>query len=858
MKSNLKFISTKLKMPSPRKNYIIREELFKKLENIFNYKVTMISGMAGSGKTTLLTSFIKEKEFTNFRWVTLDDDNNNVFSFWYYFLEAVQGILGDQSKDIIDLFEKIVHKEDIENIVTILINQLQINEDIFIILDDFQYIKDEYLIKTIELFIKYSSEKIHLIILTREESKIYLGHLTISGSLLEISERELKLSSDEAMSFLKGTLNLNLESTLINKMEKISEGWIGGLQLIALASSNNKNWIKDIKVLNKYVVEYLSNEILQSLKEEEKNFLIRTSILRYFNEEICNNLLDKNNCGEIIDVLLSKNLFLITIDEDKHLYRYHNIFGRFLRLQFSSLDENIRRDIHLKASEIYERIGDLDESIRHVLDIENYKQAIRIIEKMGQNPKGWEYLHRIPLEYIKHNRDITLQKIFYHFCNMEFEQGKHMLDVLKNQIEDEKVLRILQFSMLFIEDKYLDEDTISLQDIEELNLSNVTKSIVYLEMSVFLSMRSKYKEALELINKTIEIEKHIENPYIRFFMLTLKAQIKEELGDLNESEVIYKENFKLIEKHAFLYPLSANNYIAATGVYLKNLNLDKAEEFLNKGKFVMHKSYISLNRGYMHNLMELYILRGNRKEALELINELVELDTHENSMYVASILKYLLILDNMDNELLKKFIDMYKSNNGKSIRLEDHLLYARILLSENRNEEALELIDTILYITRKDKIKVALIEGLFLKINILEKDFQYNKREIINLLREAVYYSYENNIKFSYILVGDKVKSWINLLKSERKEDLSTPEINFLNEIMLILNKDCEEKILSNREIEVLDEIVTGASNKEIGERLNISISTVKTHIINIYSKLQVSNRVEAIEKARKKGIITS
>ncbi|AUN05129.1 DNA-binding response regulator [Clostridium botulinum] len=59
-------------------------------------------------------------------------------------------------------------------------------------------------------------------------------------------------------------------------------------------------------------------------------------------------------------------------------------------------------------------------------------------------------------------------------------------------------------------------------------------------------------------------------------------------------------------------------------------------------------------------------------------------------------------------------------------------------------------------------------------------------------------------------------------------------------------------ELLTEREKEVMEILFEGASNKQIGKRLNISLATVKTHMINIYSKLQVSNRVQAVEKYKK------
>ncbi|RUT60652.1 hypothetical protein C1144_11490 [Clostridium botulinum] len=126
----------------------------------------------------------------------------------------------------------------------------------------------------------------------------------------------MRFSKGECLSFIKNTLNIELTEDIIDKIFNISEGWIAGIQLIALALKSRKdNIFSDISVLNKYVIEYLTEEILKQLSENERIFLVKTSILNYFNVELCNDILNITNAEEIIDSLIDKNLFVIIIDE---------------------------------------------------------------------------------------------------------------------------------------------------------------------------------------------------------------------------------------------------------------------------------------------------------------------------------------------------------------------------------------------------------------------------------------------------------------------------------------------------------------------------------------------------------------
>lgn len=324
----MKLISTKLIAPAPRKNYIRREELFRKLQRMQEYKVILLQGAAGSGKTTLLASYMQESGCADFRWIALDEDNNDVFSFWYYVLEALKGDLGRKVDDLLSIFEALPQKREMENMLILIVNQLHDIGGLTIVLDDFHTVEDPQLLQTIEFFIKYSPDHIRLVLLTRETPKLYLGELMISGKYLEIDESDLKFSADEAARFLQNTLAAEMDDATAGKLNELAEGWVGGLQLMALAHSHKNDMaFGSAKGLNKYMTNYLSNEILRSLSEEETQFLIRTSILSYFNESICNQLLDidVDDARTLIQGFIEKNMFLVTIDEKAGLYRYHNL-----------------------------------------------------------------------------------------------------------------------------------------------------------------------------------------------------------------------------------------------------------------------------------------------------------------------------------------------------------------------------------------------------------------------------------------------------------------------------------------------------------------------------------------------------
>lgn len=845
-----RIVSTKLMMPSPRKNYIRRDRLVNKLNGMCDYKVILVQGAAGSGKTTLLSSFIKEKGLTSYKWITLEQ-NTSVFSFWYYFVEAVKDYLGTETETILTMMESIVHKDDVEKVVVILINQLLHTEEIIVVLDDFHHISEPFLLQTIQYFLKNASDNIHLIFITREKPDLYFGELHMSGQLLEIKESDLRFSDAEAVSFLEGTMNLDLHPSVIAEIVKQTEGWVGGLQLIALVLANDpRHSIPDIKALNKYIIEYLSKEILDSLPESEKDFLITSCVLSYFHARICNQVLRIDNAQAIIDRLLQKNLFLVEIN-DGEAYRYHHMFDEFLKLKFSQLDSARKQDIHFRAAKFYDEHGDLDESIKHYLAINNYQDAITVIGRIGQNPKGWSYLSQFPLDWISKNKELALQDFFYHFCIFEFNRCRQIIEMMDSQANHPSTRRLFHLAKGLLAQHHIQVDEQMLTELKKLNVGSVTKAIILLNIAAFLGVQDEYEKALELAEEAVAMEMSDDNPYLQFFAFSIKAQILDELGELKESEAIYQRTLGVIEGYPLLAPLAGISHIGLACVYLKTFQLEKAEQALACIPASMPNGYSFLEPAYYSYLLELKCLRGELQEARELLIE-KSAELQKNHLFFPIILKILIFL-HVDEGI----IHCYPASrpDGQAIRIEDKLADAQRLLLDNQSEEALQGIEEIVNLTRERKMNGYLIQGLLLKAWILDK--QGNRhQEILALLVEAIRQSARNRMISPFVFQKEWVRKYVAQLLDNSSQDLSLKEKSFVRELSGILEHIPDQNILTDRETEVLTVLASGATNKEIAQTLHISVATVKTHIINIYAKLGVDNRVEVVNKAKREGLI--
>lgn len=499
MKNNLNLIKTKLIVPTPRKNYIKRIDLLSELNDILDCKVTLIKGIAGSGKTTMISAFIKENNLQNIKWISLDKENNEIYSFWYYFCESIKEFLCDDK--VFHSFNEFLNKDSIFNLIVYIVNELSKIDDVLIILDDFYHIKDEFLNTTIDYLIKYSSSNVHYVLLTREDPFLYLGELRAEGKILEIGQESLKFTSKEVYSFLQNTLKLDLSDSEINAISQKSEGWIAGIQLMALAIKNKSNIdISNIDTTNNYLVEYLTQEILNQLTSDERDFLIKSSILNYFNDELCNEVLNINNSKNIIQSFVNKNLFIIVVDSKNNTYRYHNIFKQFLNISFLKLSKTIQKELHLRAYNFYKNSENYEEGIDHLLQIECYSEAISELNSTLKNSKGWYYLKQIPVEYFKDYDELVIQITYYHFSNLQITKCNEIIDTIT--IEKLPALKIFK---ILIRDKNIDINEIDSIDIANSNYNTVTKCILCLSILFLLNYKNDYTKVLKYCYKYYDI-----------------------------------------------------------------------------------------------------------------------------------------------------------------------------------------------------------------------------------------------------------------------------------------------------------------------------------------------------------------
>ncbi|HEX3021271.1 MAG TPA: LuxR C-terminal-related transcriptional regulator [Lachnospiraceae bacterium] len=853
--NTIPILSMKLKMPEPRRNYIVREELFHQLAQCKDYKVTIVKAGAGSGKTTLLSSFIKETGQKDFRWVTLDENVNQAFVFWKYVLIALKEYLGEESQDFEQFFDCNMQKDILWKILSMLLDKLSSAGELSLVLDDFQMVKDPFLIATIDSFIKNMSDNVHLIFLTRDLPEIYLGTLYIEDSVLILDENDIRLSPNESRAFLLHTIKLERSEEQLQSMIEASGGWIGGLQLLAAASKDRSSPIMQSLTFSNHLIEgYITKEIFQYLSEDEKTFLTQTAILRYFNEEICKRYLPGIEFTSMMESILQRNLFVINIDGEAGVYRYHAILYDYLNGVFDRTVQS-GRELHQLAAQIYYEVGDEEESLYHLFAIKDYDQIMVQLLKMPQTTLTFTYMMKVPLEEIIRNRDFAYQYFFCYYASVDIESCDRIYTYLKENMEKDSTFSAFAHADMFfsVNWEYQKVSVHSMEQISRLPLNKVSIAYLLIKEAYFLLLEAEYKQALTYLNRAEEIYKETGNLYIGFFILAEKAQILEDIGNLKEAIHMYQLMLPLTDK---LHTLKASYYIGVAGVYTKQLALSKAYESLVKAKSILTPDAVNMDSAYQYTLAEYYYIIGKTDKTEEIVSSLLDQEMFRNIFYSARLLRYP-IYRGKHRKLAKQYIIDYNAADNMEKVMDTELLYAGILYEEGDFEQALQVIDRMIAKARKAQNKLKIIEGDLLKARFLSEN-DGKIREIRNLFIEAVTYANENLIALPFWFEKVTVSKLLTQMGAEIQEKLTKEEIDFVKSILKLEGEvgleigDSLSEDLTQREREVLYEMAKGCTNKEIANQLCISLATVKSHVINIYGKLGVNNRVAAINKVKK------
>src|SRR6202171_3332613 len=382
-------LETKFYVPKWRRGVVPRPRLSDRLNEGAESKLTLVSAPAGFGKTTLLADWLAAVavDGRTVTWLSLDQSDNHPASFWTYLIAALQTAEPHIGASAISLLQS-PQPPPIETILATLLNELtRISHDFVLVLDDYHVIDARDIHDGMVFLLDHLPPRLHLVIASRADPSLPLARLRARGELVEIRAEDLRFTPDEAATYLKDTMGLDVTPSEVAALEERTEGWIAALQLAALSMQGRDDvagFIAGFAGDDRYIVDYLVEEVLQRQPESVRSFLQQTSILDRLSGPLCDAVTGQDSgvgVGKaMLEALERANLFVVALDDRRHWYRYHHLFGDVLRARLLDEQPEYLPELHRRASAWYERNGEASEAIRHALAALDFSKAADLIE----------------------------------------------------------------------------------------------------------------------------------------------------------------------------------------------------------------------------------------------------------------------------------------------------------------------------------------------------------------------------------------------------------------------------------------------------------------------------------------------
>ncbi len=878
----------------------------------FNRKITLVAAPAGFGKTTLVRKWLEGRE-SQTGWYSIDEGDNNPKRFWLYLISGLQNTAPHLGKSVSEALELESHtneiSEGIKDLLTPLINELlSLENPIYFVLDDYHLINHTQIHQDMLFLLEHLPPSIHFFVTTRSDPPWPLHKWRAKTEMLDIRLHELKFSKEEVSRLYHDVLGIQLKAQQIDILYEKTEGWITALQLAAFSLSKASDldlYIHKFAGNQRYIFHFLKEEVLNQQPDHVKEFLFLTSILNRLSAPLCDAVTGRADSGDILTQLERDNLFVIPMDEEGIWYRYHPLFSDHLLAELKRDATDKYAILHEKAGDWYLAAGEPWEALRHVYTGGHIEKMAQILhdqyEKLlyvGATRELIEYLEVLPWDVLKKYPRLVATKAFYLVFLRRSEDPKPYLELAEelsyeNPSEQQEYEGILSAVKAYYNiNAYRFSEAIKHADKalellpERDGFWRLGINIVSGDIKLFsCNPNGSYPYYLKALQENQKHEQH-------YFTITtgLKVAINlYYLGRLKETEELLNNLVALADGEGLSHLSKVGNLWVLMGeVYRQQGNITEAENCLEKGLSLSQpdKLYFAWNLLFS---ISLSFSKSNYHDGLQTvqkikaINSEVKLPSYITFSAAAWEAKLLFSLGEYTRaeELLKK-VGILDNNPVQGGRERGYLILALLMMEEkNGARKALRILHEIEDIAFMGGHLMVLMETKLVKAYCEEK--LGNTDEAAKHLEKALAMGYDTGYYQLFIdelrLLGPGFSTvFSRLLKAPGSENfISSKGIqeyaeNILSEIYGRPPERDKSQVQDNsqardnsrrtvedltyRELEILRLISQGLTNQDICEQLHLTLSTVKWHTSNIYGKLGVKGRTQAVALARKLDLL--
>lgn len=880
-------------MPRPR--------LGERLDRGVASKLTLISAPAGFGKTTLLAEWLTARPSagTSLAWLSLDRDDNHSQTYWTYVIAALRTAAPEVGTSALALLDA-SQPPPIQTTLTTLVNDVAtVDGEIILVLDDYHVIEEPEVQEGMAFLLDHLPQRLHLVIVTRADPALPIARLRAQGQLVETRAADLRFTADEAAAYLNGVMGLHLTAPDMAALEGRTEGWIAALQLAALSMQGRDDvagFIAGFAGDDRYVVDYLVEEVVQRQSSLVQAFLLQTSILRRLNGALCDAVTGQVGGKVMLESLDRDNLFLVPLDDQRRWYRYHHLFADVLQARLVDERPDEIPNLHWRASEWYEHNGEPSAAISHALAGDDYGRAADLIElaipaarrdRQETTARGW--LERLPDELI---RTRPVLAVFYAGSMLtvgdldgvaerlaDAERWFDGPDVPPGQmvVVDEEAFRrlpaliaVYRAALALVRGDVAATTRYARQSLElvvdgDHLARGAAAGLLGLAAWATGDLDAGYRSYADCMASLRQAE-HIADT---FGCAVALADIRITQGRPRDAMRCYEQTLQLAAARSGpVLRGTADMYVGMSQIHFERGELSAADQCLRTS------SDLGEHLGLPQTPYRSRVAMARRREAEGDLGGALDLLDDAERLYVGDFFPNVRPVPAMKAQLHARQGDRARAlawvhEQGLSfdddlsyLREFEHITLARILLAQYAGDPAERVIHqatdllTRLLATAEAGGRIGSVIEILVLLAVSQQLQGNTSAGLVPLERALTLAEPEGYVR----IFVDEGAAMVALLTAAHDGTAAT----YVRRLLTALGKNVHLpsvkqvliEPLSERELEVLRLLGTDLSGPQIARELVVSLNTVRTHTKSIYSKLMVNSRREAVRRAEELDLL--
>ena len=430
-------LATKLHVPGPQPGFVARPRLLERLEEGLARGLLLVCAPAGFGKTSLLADWARRGQ-RPVAWLSLDEGDNDPARFWRHVVAALGRARPGIAEQVAPLLGPPA-PASFEGLVTALINQLATQPDqVLLVLDDYHLIEAPPVHGSLGFLLEHRPPGLHLVLTSRVDPPFGLARLRARGQLAELRDADLRFTAEEAAALLREAVGPDLPDGAVAALTARTEGWVAGLQLAGLSlrgQADVAGFVASFSGSHRYVLDYLAEEVLERQPEPVRGFLLATSVLERLSGELCDAVTGRTDSQRLLEGIERANLFLVSLDEVRGWWRYHQLFADLLRVRLQQQRPDRVLALHRAAASWHEEHGLVDDAVRHAVAAGEMSWAARLIEQYfdalflpGEGATVRRWLAMLPAELVWSRPRLCLAQTFMALVGGDMEAIEPPLD----------------------------------------------------------------------------------------------------------------------------------------------------------------------------------------------------------------------------------------------------------------------------------------------------------------------------------------------------------------------------------------------------------------------------------------------